>query len=192
MAPKKEMAPTGRIPIGAKNRLDSNQKQQSNILILPRNLKELGQLKASFLRAKYPTVPAHAISKGKSYSDKTANGTTKSIIDALTLSGYQAERISNTGRVIDNSFTYQDAIGQTKTIGSVKWIKGSGINGSADISATIAGRSVKIEVKAKMDRLSEAQVKYGQQVEAAGGIYIVARTYEQFVAELERRLGDGR
>ncbi len=188
MAPKNKMAPTGRNPIDAINRLVSNQMQQSNILIFPRNLKELGYRKASFLRAKYPIVPAHAISKGKPYSDKMANGLTRCIIDSINHSGGQAERISNTGRVIDKSYTYQDVIGKTKTIGSVKWIPGSGTNGSADISATIAGRSVKIEVKIGKDKLSEDQKKYRDQIEASGGIYIVARSYEGFVLELERRL----
>ena len=53
--------------------------------------------------------------------------------------------------------------------------------GTADISATIGGRSVKIEVKVGRDRQSEAQRIYQQQVEAAGGIYYIATDFESFV-----------
>jgi hypothetical protein len=191
MAPKKEMAPTGLYPIDAINRLDSNQKQQSNISILPRNLKELGHSKTNYLRAKYPNVPDHAIGKGKPYSDKTANGLTKCIIDAINLCGGQAERISNTGRVIDTSSTYTNVIGQRKTMGGSKYIPGTGTNGTADISAIYKGLSLKIEVKIGRDKLSAVQEKYRDQVEASGGIFIIARSYESFVLELGRRIGHG-
>ena len=52
--------------------------------------------------------------------------------------------------------------------------------GSADISATIEGRSVKIEIKVGSDRQSEAQKRYQQQVENAGGTYFIATSFEQF------------
>ncbi|MEX2336366.1 MAG: hypothetical protein WD555_03745 [Fulvivirga sp.] len=187
MAPKK-MAPTGQYPIDAKNRLDSNQKQQSNILIFPRNLKELRQLKNDYLRAKYPNVPRHGIGKVKPYKDTTANGLTRCIIDAFNFCEGQAERISNTGRVIDNSYTYTNVIGQKKTIGGKKYIPGTGTNGTADISAIWNGLSLKIEVKIGRDKLGEAQEKYRDRIEASGGVYIVARSYEDFVLELEKKL----
>jgi|GEM_PF-369443 len=155
---------------------------------LPHNLKALGELKAHYLKAKYPTVPSHAIRKGKPYTDKTANGLTRCIIDCINLCGGFAERISNTGRTLDNSFTYMDAIGRTKTIGSVKWIPGTGTNGTADVSAIIAGRSIKIEVKVGKDKLSEAQKKYEERIKASGGFYFVAHSYETFILELGRRL----
>ncbi|WP_460544765.1 hypothetical protein, partial [Echinicola sediminis] len=102
---------------------------QSNAVIkdnyLPGNLKELAALKMMEIRAKYPNVPEHALTKPKPYNDSKANGLTGCIIDAINLSGGQAERISNTGRVIDNSYTYTDVIGKRKTIGGVKFIPGT-------------------------------------------------------------------
>jgi hypothetical protein len=65
-------------------------------------------------------------------------------------------------------------------IGSGKWIPGSMTRGSADISATIKGRSVKIEVKMK-DKQSPDQKRYQQQVEAAGGIYIIVHSMDEFI-----------
>ena len=114
------------------------------------------------------------------YSDKTANGLTKAIISWINLNGYQAERISTTGRYVDNSKIVTDVLGNRKKIGSGKYIKGTGTNGSADISATIKGKSIKIEVKIGKDKQSEAQIKYQQMIEKAGGIYFIAKNFDDF------------
>ena len=66
-------------------------------------------------------------------------------------------------------------------IGSLTWRKGGSTVGSADISATIKGRSVKIEVKIGKDRQSEAQKAYQREVEAAGGLYYIAHDFTSFV-----------
>jgi len=114
------------------------------------------------------------------YSDKTANGLTKAIISWINLNGYQAERISTTGRYVDNSKIVTDVLGNLKKIGSGKYIKGTGTNGSADISATIKGKSIKIEVKIGKDKQSEVQIKYQQMIEKAGGIYFIAKNFDDF------------
>jgi hypothetical protein len=114
------------------------------------------------------------------YSDKTANGLTKAIISWINLNGYQAERISTTGRYVDNSKIVTDVLGNRKKIGSGKYIKGTGTNGSADISATIKGKSIKIEVKIGNDKQSEAQIKYQEMIEKAGGIYFIAKNFDEF------------
>jgi len=120
------------------------------------------------------------------FSDKTANELTKAVITFIKLKGGQAERISNTGRYVDDSKIFTDVIGRTRKIGSGKYIKGSGTNGTADISATINGRSVKIEIKIGADRQSEAQKKYQDDVERAGGIYLIAKTWEGFINEYNK------
>lgn len=115
------------------------------------------------------------------YTDKTANGLTKCIVHWLNLNGWQAERISTTGRYIDDSKIVTDVLGNRKKIGSGKYIKGSGTNGSADISATIKGRSIKIEVKIGKDRQSDAQKKYQEMIEKAGGVYFIATDFDEFL-----------
>lgn len=133
------------------------------------------------------TAPAFFAASGglsmklKPYNDSTANGLTRCIIDFLTFSGWQAERISNTGRMIDRRRTYADVLGHKKQIGSIEWAKGSGTAGTADISATIAGRSVKIEVKVGRDRQSAAQTSYQKKIEASGGIYFIATNMQDFI-----------
>ena len=52
--------------------------------------------------------------------------------------------------------------------------------GSADISATIQGKSVKIEIKWGNDRQSPAQAKYQAEIVQAGGIYLIVHTFDQF------------
>jgi hypothetical protein len=150
-------------------------------------LKELSLLKQSIDAKKYPNMPLDYIPLFK-YTDKTANGLTRCIIDYLTLQGYQAERISTTGRMVDNTKTFTNVLGITKQIGSKKWIKGSGTKGSADISATIKGKSVKIEVKIGKDRQSEYQKAYQQSIENSGGLYLIATSFEQFINNITKEL----
>ena len=129
---------------------------------------------------KYPRMPKEYIPK-PTYSDKTANGLTKCIIHFVKANGYQAERISNTGRYIDNSKVVTDSMGFQKRIGSGQYIKGTGTNGTADISLTIKGKSIKAEIKIGKDRQSEAQKKYQADIERAGGIYIIVKDFDDFI-----------
>jgi hypothetical protein len=119
--------------------------------------------------------------KLKPYTDTTANGLTRCIIDFLTFSGWQEERISNTGRMIDSRRTYTDILGRKKQMGGIRWVKGAGTKGTADISATIEGRSVKIEVKIGRGRQSEAQKQYQKKIETSGGLYCVATNMQDFL-----------
>ena len=83
------------------------------------------------------------------------------------------------GRMIDNTKVVTDALGNQRRIGSMTYIPTTGTKGSADVSATIQGRSVKIEVKIK-DRQSEAQKEYQQRIETAGGVYWLVRSFDEF------------
>ena len=130
------------------------------------------------IRCSESRMPPEYIVRTK-YTDKTANSLTKAIVKWINLNGYQAERISTSGRWVDNSKVVTDVLGNQKKIGSGKYIKGSGTKGSADISATIKGMSIKIEVKMK-DKQSEAQKEYQKAIERAGGIYFIAKDFTSF------------
>lgn len=114
------------------------------------------------------------------HRDDTANGLTRCIIDYLHYKGWQAERINTTGIPIDSRRQVTDITGRTRNIGSLTWRPSGSTVGSADISATINGRSVKIEVKIGKDRQSEAQRRYQQAIEQAGGLYYIARNFTEF------------
>jgi hypothetical protein len=136
-------------------------------------MKELIELHREYMKKNFPALPEHALPKYKN-NDRTTNGLTKCIIDFLKYSGWQAERISTTGRWIQDKNEH----GWRKPTG--KWIPSSGTRGSADISATIKGRSVKIEIKRGKDKQSEVQKKYEQQITNAGGEYWLIYSYNEF------------
>lgn len=117
---------------------------------------------------------------GNKHRDDTANGCTRCIIAYLKYKGWQAERINTTGIPIDSRRQVTDITGRTRNIGSLTWRPSGSTVGSADISATIGGRSVKIEVKIGKDRQSEAQRRYQQAIEQAGGLYYIARNFTDF------------
>jgi hypothetical protein len=147
-------------------------------------LDRLKHLKQEAMLESYPNVPKYALSAPK-YEDKTANGLTKCIIEFLQLSNHQAERINTMGRPIDNRKQVTDVIGRTKTIGSMTWGKSTATKGSADISATILGRSVKIEVKIGADRQSEDQKVYQANIEKSGGKYWIAKNFDDFIKKYD-------
>lgn len=143
-------------------------------------VKQLEQDFKAWYYSRHPLIPEGS-RVTKKFDDRTANGLTKCIISFLQMHGHQAERINTMGRPIDNRRAYTDVVGRTRQIGSLTWIKSTSTRGSADISATINGRSVKIEVKVGKDRQSEAQKSYQKAVEQAGGIYFIAKDFEQFL-----------
>ena len=128
---------------------------------------------------KHPNINPRFLAPRK-YEDRTANGLTKCVIDFIRLSGFQAERISCTGRRQDNTQIIEDVLDRHRVIGSVAWIPTSGQRGTADVSATIRGRSVKLEIKAGKDKQRPDQVEYKRQIEAAGGIYLLIHNFTEF------------
>ena len=142
-------------------------------------IKSLYELSFSLKRAKCPNVPHFTI---KGYRDDNSNDLTRCVIDWITLNGYQAERINSTGR-------------QLNIKGLNKWIPGSSTRGTADISATIKGRSVKIEIKCRATGdhyQSEGQKQYQQMIERAGGVYIIVRDFQGFYDWYLKFVADGR
>ena len=106
-------------------------------------VKDLERLAHDRFRTEHPNFPEYAIPP-QSYRDDTANGLTRCVVDFVRFHGGQAERINTTGVPEQRG-------------GRIVWRKSNTTKGSADISATIAGRSVKMEIKIGADRQSEAQ-----------------------------------
>jgi hypothetical protein len=137
------------------------------------NKERIKDLERALTRAKYPKLP-YVDSFLTNWQDNSANALTKSICGFLQMSGCQAERINTMGVYRKKYRTDGVAMGG-------QWTKGTGTPGSADISATIRGRSVKIEVKYGKDRQSEAQKVYQKMIEDAGGVYYISRTFDDFI-----------
>jgi hypothetical protein len=93
----------------------------------------------------------------------TANGLTTFICNYLNWLGHRATRINVSGRKVMD-----------------KWIRSSTRKGTSDISATVKGKSVMIEIKVGIDKPSEDQLKEQIKERAAGGIYEFVSSVEKF------------
>ena len=108
------------------------------------------------------------------FTEKGANELTRSIEAFIRYTGNYADRINNTG------------IYDPKT---KKFRRSNTRRGIADVMATKRiehqGRffaiTVAIEIKYGNDKLSEYQLRIKDDIERAGGIYLVARTWDQFI-----------
>lgn len=149
-------------------------------------VKELEELADIENQRLHPNIPTKYLARSK-YRDDTANGLTKCIIDFIRFNGGQAERINTMGIPRDSRKTVTDIVGHSRVIGSVEWRTSGTTKGSADISATIRGQSVKIEVKIGHDRQSDAQRDYQASVEQAGGVYYIAKDFTNFVRWYKER-----
>jgi len=110
------------------------------------------------------------------YIPNTANGLTKCIVDWINFDGGFARRISVTGKMVDKTKVVTDVMGSRRIIGSVEYQKSSMVKGSADITSTIEGRTVEIEIKINTDRQSQDQKEYQQSIERAKGVYVIIKT----------------
>jgi hypothetical protein len=137
-------------------------------------------------KSKYPNMPDHA-RVIKVPTESSANALTKAVIKWIQLHGGQAERINTMGRMIDTRKVVTNVVGQQAMIGSMKYIPTTGTKGSADISAIVKSKitnaviPLKIEIKYGKDRQSEAQKIYEYEITKAGGIYLIVRTFDDFV-----------
>jgi hypothetical protein len=108
------------------------------------------------------------------FTDKTANGLTNAIIyDIVNVCGGAAYRINN-GATYDRAKNIYRA-GVTK-------------RGVPDIIAVVDGRFIGIEVKIGADRQSSHQREVEAEINAARGVYFIAKTYEEYVSSLAASL----
>jgi hypothetical protein len=142
---------------------------------------QLKEMKYSYMERKTPG--AFVASGGRSmklkpYNDTTANGLTTAVIDWINYTGGHAVRINTQGQVRKEKL--QLAFGNSREI--VRFTPSTTAKGTFDISATVLGRSVKIEVKIGNDRMSDAQLRQQAKEEAAGALCFVARDMQSFVS----------
>lgn len=87
---------------------------------------------------------------------------------------------------INTTGIYDQELGRYRFSGST--------NGVEDVSGTLPitiqglkiGLTVAVEIKIGKDRLSEDQIKRKENIEKAGGHYIVAKTFDQFKKEFDQ------
>ena len=152
---------------------------QSGCKVSPKEktaLQILNQLSDQVQKLRYPNVPYLVAAK---YSDKTANQLTLSVIAWIRLNGGNANRINCMGRPVDHRKIVSDCLGNQREIGSVTWLPSTTTRGISDIVSLVKSKHLSIEIKIH-DRQSEHQKAYQQSIEAAGGIYLIVRNFQQF------------
>ena len=145
------------------------------------NKAKLKALELEALRLKHPTIDQKYLAF-TNWKDDSANSLTSCVIAYVQYMGGQAERISSQGQYREGA-KIQVGTGElahTKQLPG-KWTPGQSTKGTADISSTIRGRSVKIEIKYGKDVQSQVQKEYQASIEKAGGVYIIVRTFDEFV-----------
>lgn len=106
---------------------------------------------------------------------RTSNGLTRMILYFLKWEGWRATRINTSGRMVDK-VEKQDSGTELIVKG---WIPTTTRKGTADVSATIKGRSVMLEVKVGRDKPREQQLREQELERSAGGIYEFVSTPEE-------------
>ncbi len=119
-------------------------------------------------REQYPDAYRdHGYPKTTFPAVETSNGLQQAIIKYLLWNGHNADRTGNEGRM-------------RKIKGQYIRIASASRKGKSDVSATVAGRSVKLEAKVGRDIPSPEQLREQELERKAGGIYEFVHSMEEF------------
>ena len=130
----------------------------------PEAVKLLEQLAYEADRLKYPNIRPEHLAR-RSFRDDNANSLTACIIAYCKLKGCFVSRLNNTGIYRNGKFT-----------------RSTSRRGLPDILITKGGQSIFVEVKVGKDRMSQHQEAVRNDQRKAGGLYMVASSFEQFKA----------
>lgn len=101
----------------------------------------------------------------KKKGQSPANALTDAVINYVKLNGGRAYRINNTG-------IYDPTLKKFRTSGTLK--------GIPDVIGVWQGLFISFEIKIGADRQSEHQKLRQQEIEACGGLYVIAKEFDQF------------
>lgn len=134
-------------------------------------MKELSKLANELQAEAKPDLPAFALVK-KRFKDTTANDLTKTIIfDMYHVREGVAYRINN-GAVYD----------QKRQV----YRKGVQRKGIPDIIGIIDGRFIGVEVKIGRDRQSADQKLIEKEINESGGVYFIAKSYDDYLDKISK------
>jgi hypothetical protein len=100
-----------------------------------------------------------------------ANGLTLAICKFLEWEGHRSTRINTAGRMVEG-----------------RYITSTTRRGTADISATIKGRAVMLEIKVGKDKASVYQLAEQKKERDSGGVYEFIHTIQEFFEFYDRFL----
>jgi hypothetical protein len=149
------------------------------------SLRDMSEHSIMVQKLKTPSVPDYAVPM-KKFTDQSSGGLTDAIIFFLNevyplLYKRKAFvwRQGSEGRYRPGEVLTEGLWGTKKQMPG-KWLPGL-TNGIGDIMGAINGQAVAIEVKIRTDTQKKAQAKFQANFERGGGIYVIARTWEQWI-----------
>jgi hypothetical protein len=119
-------------------------------------IEQLKNLAKASLRAKLLFASIFALTLS-SYSVRSVNDLTKSIIDWLVLNGHQAQRLNNKGEFVKYPMLTKDCMGNAITIRRTLWVEGASRKSNAKIYCRINGIPIMVDIHALH---SQASNKY--------------------------------
>lgn len=111
-----------------------------------------------------------------------ANALTDAVMEYMRLLGCAVARINTTG-------VYDEQAGRYRFSGATKGVEDVTCTMPVFVQGHKLGVTVAVEVKIGRDTMSEAQHKRKDNVERAGGYYIVAKTFDQFKQDVDTLRG---
>jgi hypothetical protein len=142
-----------------------------NLFKMITTLKELSESDYEYRKNKNPTFGASNGMFYRKYSEKDANKLTDAIKRWFELSDGQVSRVNSQGQ-------YDPRTKKMRFSHSTR--------GAADLSCIYQGRAIEIEIKFGKDRQSDVQKEYQEKVERAKGIYLIVRTWEDFIQQMSK------
>ena len=138
------------------------------------------RLKLEHYKRTKSSVPEFAIPVDKYDCTKT-NGLTLAMSYTSKYLGGFLKRVNSTGIYVEGQ-EYKTLFGKIKGKGHWRTSPSTGI---ADTQLTLNGERWDVEVKKPGERQLPSQKRYQKQLEAAGGNYIIIRSFDEFIKLVE-------
>lgn len=135
---------------------------------------------------KSPSIPASYI-VGTKFKESNANDIEKAIEKFASIVGFLAERTKTQGRLMEAK--YKDTPQGRLTVSKQKFVTSTSRKGSSDMKLLIKGQPIYCEIKFGRDTQKVDQKKYQEDVERNGGVYIIVKTFEDFLIWYVKRYG---
>lgn len=146
----------------------------------------LSEMDAIQRRIDAPSIPPNYI-KGTKYTEKNANDIEKAIERFAKIVGFLAERTKTQGRKLEAK--WKDTPHGRVQIQKEQFIPGTGKKGSSDMKLLIKGDYISGEIKFGKDTQKKDQKEYEKKVIENGGIYVIWKTFEDFLIWYTARYG---
>lgn len=152
-------------------------------------LKELSAAYNNRSDSRYPHVPTYAKTQ-KQFSDGSTNELRDAILAYFDIKGIKAWPVATEGRYIAEKWE-ANVIGQKVQTQKGMYIpRSKKAVGVGDIAVVLPpnGQYLSIEQKRGSDRQREGQSEFQREIEAMGALYIIVKTWEDFMDQIMKIL----